>query len=159
MLIPNAMAHKLRAGFVKATSNNLPHVDIVMVGLYFAKNKDFLGLEIANVNAIRAGRESYGESAVGYVKLKQTGHIYNLICGVAPEHKVTSTSYKVEVTTDFGIGEITSAKCHDCIASLGCCKHALAFLGWIHRRSKEPTPTEIACYWKKKSSFKSWKHY
>lgn len=32
---------------------------------------------------------------------------------------------------------------------LGGCKHAIAFLMWIHRRSEEPT--EIECYWKKSS--------
>lgn len=31
----------------------------------------------------------------------------------------------------------------------GGCKHALAVLMWIHRRSEDPAPTEIACYWKK----------
>ncbi|XP_011859043.1 PREDICTED: uncharacterized protein LOC105556559 [Vollenhovia emeryi] len=29
------------------------------------------------------------------------------------------------------------------------CKHALVVLMWVHRRSEDPAPTEIACYWKK----------
>lgn len=33
--------------------------------------------------------------------------------------------------------------------STGGCKHALALLMWTHRRSEDPTPTEVACYWKK----------
>lgn len=32
---------------------------------------------------------------------------------------------------------------------LGGCKHAIAFLMWLHRRSEEPSPTEVACYWAK----------
>jgi hypothetical protein len=31
----------------------------------------------------------------------------------------------------------------------GGCKHAVAFLGWLHRRSEEPSPTSTICYWKK----------
>lgn len=32
---------------------------------------------------------------------------------------------------------------------LGGCKHLLAFVFWIHRRSEQPAPTSIECYWKK----------
>ena len=32
---------------------------------------------------------------------------------------------------------------------LGGCKHAFAFLMWLNRRSEEPAPTEVTCYWKK----------
>jgi len=32
---------------------------------------------------------------------------------------------------------------------LGGCKHAIAFLMWIHRRSEEPAPTSVTCYWKR----------
>lgn len=32
---------------------------------------------------------------------------------------------------------------------LGGCKHAIAFLAWLHRRSEEPSRTSIECYWKK----------
>lgn len=32
---------------------------------------------------------------------------------------------------------------------VGGCKHALAFLMWVHRRSEDPAPTEVTCYWKK----------
>lgn len=31
----------------------------------------------------------------------------------------------------------------------GGCKHLVAFLFWIHRRSEEPSPTSVLCYWKK----------
>lgn len=29
------------------------------------------------------------------------------------------------------------------------CKHQTALIFWLLRRSEEPAPTEIACYWKK----------
>ncbi|KAF2898121.1 hypothetical protein ILUMI_08054 [Ignelater luminosus] len=31
----------------------------------------------------------------------------------------------------------------------GGCKHAVAFLMWLHRPSEEPAPTKVKCYWKK----------
>ena len=31
---------------------------------------------------------------------------------------------------------------------LGHCKHAVAFLFWLHRRSEEPSVTSQTCYWK-----------
>ncbi|KAL4718128.1 hypothetical protein ACJJTC_019481 [Scirpophaga incertulas] len=44
---------------------------------------------------------------------------------------------------------ITSCQCLDCAASAGGCKHAVAFLMWAHRRSEEPSCTEVECYWRK----------
>lgn len=32
---------------------------------------------------------------------------------------------------------------------LGGCKHALAFLMWLHRKSENRSPTEVECYWSK----------
>jgi len=32
---------------------------------------------------------------------------------------------------------------------LGGCKHAIAFLMWVHRRSEESAPTSVTCYWKR----------
>ncbi|GBP81669.1 hypothetical protein EVAR_63156_1 [Eumeta japonica] len=44
---------------------------------------------------------------------------------------------------------VKSIECHDCVASQGGCKHAIAFLMWIHRRSEEPSCTSVECYWMK----------
>lgn len=44
---------------------------------------------------------------------------------------------------------ILEVSCISCVASQGGCKHAIAFLMWLHRRSEEPAPTEVVCYWKK----------
>ena len=46
-------------------------------------------------------------------------------------------------------GEVVSCQCLDCAASAGGCKHAVAFLMWAHRRSEEPSCTEVECYWRK----------
>lgn len=46
-------------------------------------------------------------------------------------------------------GVVQSVQCNDCPASQGCCKHAVAFLMWTHRRSEEPSCTATECYWKK----------
>lgn len=43
---------------------------------------------------------------------------------------------------------VQSVQCADCPASQGCCKHAVAFLMWTHRRSEEPSCTANVCYWK-----------
>lgn len=48
-----------------------------------------------------------------------------------------------------GEKEVVNTKCQDCAASEGGCKHEVAFLMWLHRRSEEPSPTEKMCYWKK----------
>lgn len=37
----------------------------------------------------------------------------------------------------------------DILFLVGGCKHALAFLMWMHRRTEEPSPTEVTSYWKK----------
>lgn len=35
------------------------------------------------------------------------------------------------------------------IIFIGGCKHSLAFLMYIHRKSEERSPTEVECYWKR----------
>lgn len=55
----------------------------------------------------------------------------------------------MELVVNILKGEIVSCKCYNCIAALGGCKHQLALLGWMHRRSKDKTPTEKEYYWNK----------
>lgn len=45
--------------------------------------------------------------------------------------------------------EVISCQCLDCAASAGGCKHSVAFLMWVHRRTEEPACTSVECYWKK----------
>jgi hypothetical protein len=57
--------------------------------LFIVKDDNFISPEISKVKAIRNGRESYGESAIGYVQVKRSGNHYSLMYAIAPEHKVT----------------------------------------------------------------------
>ncbi|GBP34611.1 hypothetical protein EVAR_19002_1 [Eumeta japonica] len=41
----------MESGFSKANSNNLPRVDAVMLGTFFASNRDFCSSEFRNVKA------------------------------------------------------------------------------------------------------------
>lgn len=53
------------------------------------------------------------------------------------------------MVVDENKSEIMSCQCLDCAASAGGCKQAIAFLMWTHRRSEEPSCTQVECYWKK----------
>ena len=52
------------------------------------------------------------------------------------------TVCKVEIVVDSFKSEIVSCKCYECVAALGGCKHQLALLGCMHRRTEDKTPTE-----------------
>ena len=116
---------------------------------YIKKDSNFIAPEIRCVKATRNGRESYGDSAIGYVQLKRTHGQCTIIAACCPEQSVRSKSYRVQVEIDLTKSEIKSAVCHDCIASAGGCKHALAVLGWLHRESEKKSVTEVKAYWKK----------
>ncbi|KAL6265869.1 hypothetical protein P5V15_002693 [Pogonomyrmex californicus] len=55
--------------------------------------------------------------------------------------KAYSTTLIINKTTEKII-----VQCHDCVAATDRCKHALAVLMWVHRRSEDSALTEIACY-------------
>ncbi|XP_046971058.1 uncharacterized protein LOC124538099 [Vanessa cardui] len=112
----------MESRFTKGNSNNLPRIDVVMLGKFFASNSDFCSSEFRNVKTSMSSRDSYGDDAVSYVQVKRE---------------------------DEEEENVLSVRCEDCVASQGGCKHAIAFLMWIHRRSEEPSCTSIECYWKK----------
>lgn len=97
----------------------------------------------------RSARESYGDDAIGYVQLHRERGVCTVKCKICPEHKVKAKGYNVTMILNENDSEIISCQCHDCAASAGGCKHAVAFLMWVHRRSEEPACTSIECYWKK----------
>lgn len=86
---------------------------------------------------------------MGYVQLRRDAKLCTVKCKICPEHKVRSKPYSATMVVDEENGVIVSAECHDCAASEGGCKHAVAFIMWVHRRSEEPSCTSIECYWKK----------
>ncbi|TGZ52774.1 Uncharacterized protein DBV15_11266 [Temnothorax longispinosus] len=97
-----------------------------------------------------SSRQNYGDSAIGYVCVKGENYICTVKAKVCPEHQVRNKAYSVIVT----VNEeneliIINVKCQDCAASSGGCNHAIAFVMWIHRRSEDPSPTDVQCYWKK----------
>ncbi|KAF5280212.1 hypothetical protein FQA39_LY05346 [Lamprigera yunnana] len=81
--------------------------------------------------------------------LKHDGKICIVKGKICSEHKVHAKLYAVSVVVDEEEEVVISVQCHDCVASERGCKHSIAFLMWIHRRSEEPPCTAAACYWKK----------
>ncbi|KAK2579099.1 hypothetical protein KPH14_008498 [Odynerus spinipes] len=94
----------------------------------------------------KACRESYGDEAIGYVQLKREKSICTVKCRICSEHKVRSKAYSVTLILDEIEEKILDINCHDCAAATGGCKYAVALLMWVHRRSEDPAPTDIACY-------------
>lgn len=97
----------------------------------------------------RSAGEDYGDDAVGYVQLRRADGVCEVVCRITPEHKVSSKPYCVVVKIDESLEKILDAKCMDCAAAEGHCKHATAFIGWLHRRSSEKSVTSKTSYWKK----------
>ncbi|XP_063893363.1 uncharacterized protein LOC126054673 [Helicoverpa armigera] len=139
----------MEPGFIKANSANLPRIDIMMLGEFLASNKDFCSAEFRNVKTSKSSRPSYGDDAVSYVQLKRDGDLCVVKCKVCPEHKVHAKLYGVTLIVDEQEDAVKSVACNDCVASQGGCKHGIAFLMWVHRRSEEPSCTSIQCYWMK----------
>ncbi|KOB70278.1 Uncharacterized protein OBRU01_15584, partial [Operophtera brumata] len=94
-------------------------------------------------------RDSYGDDAIGYLQLKREGDVCTVKCRITPEHKVRSKPYHCVLQCNEKEEEIISISCEDCAASIGGCKHSVAFLMWLHRRTEEPSLTSVKCYWKK----------
>ncbi|KAF5271372.1 hypothetical protein FQA39_LY08170 [Lamprigera yunnana] len=120
-----------------------------MLGEFLASNKDFCSSEFRNVKTSLSSRPSYGDDAINYVQMKREGKICTVKCKICPEHKVHAKLYEVTLTVDEDEEKVTSVQCHDCVAAQGGCKHAIELLMWIHRRSEEPSCTEVQCYWLK----------
>ncbi|KOB75489.1 Uncharacterized protein OBRU01_07391 [Operophtera brumata] len=139
----------MEQGFTKANSSNLPRVDLLTLGEFLASNKDFCSAEFRNVKTTISSRPSYGDDAVSYVQLKRDGNLCIMKAKICPEHKVHAKLYGVTLIIDEVDEAVKSVECHDCVASQGGCKHAIAFLMWVHRRSEDPSCTSVECYWMK----------
>lgn len=86
---------------------------------------------------------------MSYVQLKREGNLCVVKCKVCPEHKVHAKLYGVTLIVAEQEKALKSMECDDCVAPQGGCKHAIAFLMWVHRRNEEPSCTSIQCYWMK----------
>ncbi|KAF5294675.1 hypothetical protein FQA39_LY02807 [Lamprigera yunnana] len=103
--------------------------------------------KLSNCELLRSSRPSYRDDAISYVQLKREGKICTVKCKICPEHKVHAKLYGVTLTVDEDEEKVTSVQCHDCVAAQGGCKRAIVLLMWIHRRSEEPSCTEVQRYW------------
>ena len=83
------------------------------------------------------------------MQVKREGDVCLVKCRITPEHRVRSKPYQCTLKCNEKDGEVLCVECEDCAASKGGCKHAIAFLMWLHRRSEEPATTAVKCYWKK----------
>lgn len=92
-------------------------------------------------------RESYGDLAIAWVQLQRVGELCTVEAKICPEHKVRSKDYSVRVVVNEKEESVLTAEC--LTASLGGCKHAVALLAWIHRKSENPSCTSTECFWKK----------
>ncbi|XP_061706708.1 uncharacterized protein LOC133517409 [Cydia pomonella] len=138
------------AAFVRANSSNLPKVDPYML-MEFMKNSDEHNAgEIRDAKALSSSRESYVETAIGYVETKRTGNLCDVRAKVVPEQRITSKYYVVMVHLEEANESIIDTSC-DCAAGAGGCKHTVVVLHWLQKRSAEPSPTSIQCYWTKPS--------
>ena len=142
-------ANVLIPSFIKADSSNLPPIDCLTLHDFFSTDHRYVSNEGRNEKMQRAMSESYGDSAVGYVQLQRDANICTVYGRVTPEHMVSKPPYRVYCVVDESRLEIVDAYCLDCKASEGGCKHAVAFVYWIHRRNEDKSVTEVKCYWAK----------
>ncbi|XP_018395225.1 PREDICTED: uncharacterized protein LOC108773788 [Cyphomyrmex costatus] len=143
------MVKTIESGYVKADSNNLPKIDMFMVCEYIKQDDRFNAAEVRGSKNAQSSRETYGDNAVGYVRLIRNNNQCIIKADICPEHKVRQKLYSVTIIVNEEDESVQSIECHECAASSGGCKHAVAFLMWIHRRTENPSPTEVSCYWRK----------
>lgn len=140
---------KTSDGFVRADSRNLPKVDLPMLLEYMHDNDVYNASEIRGAKILMSSRDSYVDTAIGYVEVKREGNKCVLKAKVTPEHRIRSKMYTVSVTIDEDSETIEDIICDDCAASAGGCKHGICFAHWIIKRTEEPSVTSISCYWQK----------
>ncbi|CAG9762581.1 unnamed protein product [Ceutorhynchus assimilis] len=145
-VIASYLPYTPQEGYQKADSRNLLHVNVEMVYEFFTNNANLNEPQSSGVKVVRSGREDYGDSAVGYVQVKRNEDMCTVQGRICPEHKVRSKPYTVKCLVDEKDRVVEKVDCMDCAASAGGCKHSVAFLMWLHRRSEEPAPTAVSCY-------------
>lgn len=64
-------------------------------------------------------RESYGDNAIGYVQVKRTDKIIDIIGKMTSEHRLSSTPYTVKAQVDEREMCLKFVTCHGCVASQG----------------------------------------
>ena len=67
----------------------------------------------------RSGHETYGDTTIGYVQVKQEGELCSIKCRICPEHKVRDKNYTVTAKIDEKEDRVLDLQCHDCAAAAG----------------------------------------
>ncbi|CAH0599465.1 unnamed protein product [Chrysodeixis includens] len=135
--------------FVKADSRNLPKVETVMILEYISTSSHHSIAEIRGAKILMSSRDSYVDTAVGYVKVGRTGSKCTVTAKIVPEHRISKKLYTVTCNIDEHNDVIIDSVCEDCAASGGGCKHSLLLLFWLAKKSSEPSSTAVECYWNK----------
>ncbi|KAI8439048.1 hypothetical protein MSG28_012920 [Choristoneura fumiferana] len=130
----------MEEGFVEAYSYNLPKVSVDMVVRFFAASTEI------KASKCSVG-ESFGDSAIKFVQIKRDAGLCTVKSRVTPEHAINLESYRATVVIDEDEDVVRSCQCDDCALCPDACRHAVAFLLWLHRRSEEPPTTSAICYW------------
>ncbi|XP_047986759.1 uncharacterized protein LOC125226722 [Leguminivora glycinivorella] len=140
---------KPKADFVKADSGNLPDIDMGIIIEYLRNSDKHNIAEIRGEKTLMASRSGYVQNAVGYVELKRDNTTCIVRAKVVPEHKITKKYYLVTVHINENENTIVDTECDGCNARTGGCKHTLVVLYWLEKKSTEPSPTSVQCYWNK----------
>lgn len=138
---------KVDEGYSMADSRNLPKIDFMMLLQLMREDDNYNVAEIRGAKMLMSSRDAYVESAVGFVQVKRDNALCTVKCRVTPEHRVRTKPYTVYAIINENEEKIVEAKCEDCAASLGGCKHIICFLMWLIKRTEEPPVTSVTCYW------------
>ena len=72
-----------------------------------------------STHCFRSSRDSYIDTAVGYVKVKRTGSECTVQAKIVPEHRISKKLYTVTSNIDEHNDVVVDSVCEDCAASAG----------------------------------------
>lgn len=111
----------------------------LILEVIFLKLCTYLPTTHLHIDLFISGPPEHLMAMISYVQLKREGNLCIIKGKICPEHKVHAKLYQVTLIVYGQNKAIKSIECHDCIASQGGCKHTIAFLMWVHRRSEDPS--------------------
>lgn len=117
----------LQTGYVEGTSLNIPKIDAEMILLYISSHASFYASEYRFKRTMSSYKSTYSSDAVGWVQVSTTDVEVTVKMAITAQTK-PATSYPVTVKIDLENEEILESKCEGCVASVGCCKHAMTAL-------------------------------
>lgn len=110
-------------------------------------NADYYAAEYRHKKTLDLQKSTYTDDAVGWVQIREDNDICKVKVKITAQHR-SATRYDVTVVINVVESEIISATCEGCVATMGGCKHAMAVLFWLHKKTNQPASTDIACYWR-----------